>query len=366
MNRESLVIAEMLLPRRRMHRKITTGLVILILVGALYALFLWTLPRAKFWVSLTATSESVKFRVVNPDFAVIHISGMEAHSSDPKAKLTGCVAGVVTPANGSSIEYRRGSDDFFKITIDSRFGSPNGTVFRFRPAAQNSMPFEVTAATEFRAKKDCGTPPARLPIWGPAKFGDRLSAPGESGDVTPGLLSEGTIEVYAHAHDWLLGIKFPSSVYSVQTFDLPPGSVLTAVDDAAENWIGTASVPSDGNGFEIRASTMSPNIALQLPHAPTGTKPQRIDLGQYAQYLNDPNVIQIQFFFGVFLFLLQTVLSVTSFFELGEQKMTPHVEGVGAHAAGDDRASAKPQAPPSLEHQVASVPERKLLTDAPD
>lgn len=315
----TLALSVLWLSRPRLPRKIVTGVVILTFAGILYGFFLWTLPLPRFWVSLTATSEAVRFRVINPDLALIHVSGMEAFPSE--AKPTGCIAGVLAPPLGSIVEYRRGGDDYYRVVVSPPSASPKSPGVRFEPSSQNAKTIEWAGSVMLKAKSDCGAPPKRLPIWGVATYGDRIGAPSRSGEIVPGLLSDGTIEVYAHAQEWLLGLKFPPSIFSVQTFDLPPGAVLTHPPGAEVIWIGAAtSNRDDGLGFSIRASTSSQNVALQLPNSPIGVPAQKISLGEYAQYLNDPNIVQIQFFFAVFIFLLQAVISVTEFFELQEQE----------------------------------------------
>lgn len=303
---------------RLLQGRFLLGSIIFIPTALLYGLFLWTVPAPRFWVSLSVASERVSFRVANPDFALIKVTGMEAFSLNKK---WGCVNGIVTPAPGANIEYRRGSDDYFRIIIDAPSASPGAAISNFDSLDSNTKRLQMNGSVLFKAKKECGSPPLRLPIWGPAVFGERLTAEGDSGDVTPGILTQGKIEVYAHAQDRLLGIRFPPSIYSVQTFDLPAGSMLTSTENTANAWVGIANVPTGGaSGFSVLASTASAEVSLQLPNSPIGVGPQKIALGQYSQNLKDPNIVQLQFLFGVFIFLFQTVMSLTNYLKTAEQE----------------------------------------------
>src|SRR5258707_1696611 len=73
-----------------------------------------------------------------------------------------------------------------------------------------------------------GVAPNRFPISGPAAFGEELAQPGAAGELPPNLLLKATVDVYALALQRLLMFTFPEVVYSVMTFDVPPGVVVCA------------------------------------------------------------------------------------------------------------------------------------------
>jgi hypothetical protein len=131
------------------------------------------------------------------------------------------------------------------------------------------------------------------------------------------MLTEGTIAVYAHAHERLFGIKFPATIYSVMSFELPAGAVLSSGDSGSDRsaWTGTAT--TDDSGFEIRTSSNTHAVQLRSTRVlnSTQTTSRTIDLGDYAQFLSDPNIVQVQFVTGAFMFIVQMILSVLAFFE---------------------------------------------------
>jgi hypothetical protein len=302
--------------RRRRHSWGRVSVLALVGVAVLggYAWFLWALPQARISVVLSASSESVAYRVIDSDMSVMHLFGLRATAID--GSVSACADMVVTPALGARVEYRRGDDDHYSVTIDPR--DPAATTAFLREKDGKSRP--VKGSIVFASAKACGDDkPQRLPIWGPAEFGEELRPPGVSGDVAPGILVSGTISVYGRAHERLLGLHFPPVTYLVSSFDLPAGSVLSAkepdgtLSDTA--WTGLATTNNDDPGFTIAASTDARNVSLTSARAARDANDatEQIDLGGFAQFLNDPNVVQIQVIGGVFFLLLQGLGSLASF-----------------------------------------------------
>jgi hypothetical protein len=288
----------------------------LILCG-LYVLFVWTLPLPRIFVVLAAKSESLAYRVINSDFAAMHIVGMKAASVD--GAINHCLDAIVTPTLGTRVEYRRGDDDTFVITLDP--AEPNAISASLPEGTSAAKLRELKGSVVFTASKACGdTTPKRLPIWGLAEFGEEMHPPGLTGDIAPGLLTEGTLSVYGHAHDRLLGFKFPSIVYLVTSFDLPAGAVLAAKEPdgrlSASPWTGIARVLSDETGFDVAATTEARTVSMTSARIEGDGREsaQRVDLGDFSQFMNDPNLIQIQVLGGIFLFLLQGFAGMSGFF----------------------------------------------------
>jgi hypothetical protein len=279
-------------------------IVALLLLTGMYALFLWTLPPPIVSVVLSAKSESLAYRVINSDMAALHIFGMKGASFD--GSLTGCVDAVVTPAVGTRVEYRRGSDEQFSITLDAADGK--AVTAYLRGSGKNRS---LSGSLVFSSAKLCGdAAPKRLPIWGPTEFGEEMHPPDASGEMAPGLLTQGTLSIYGRAHERLLGFRFPALVYLVTSFDLPAGSVLSSRNAEGKlsdsPWTGVARVVEDETGFDIAASTDARTVSVASAGVSDGKSAgQRIELGDYSQFMNDPNVIQIQVVGGIFLFLLQ-------------------------------------------------------------
>ena len=146
------------------------------------------------------------------------------------------------------------------------------------------------------------------------------SPPGVSGDVSPGILTSGTVSVYGRAQERLLGLKFPAVTFLVTSFDLPAGSVLAAKEPGGDlsdrPWTGVATVNTDDSfGFTIAAATDARSIALTSARATRDASDatELIDLGGFSQFMNDPNVIQIQVLGGIFFLMLQGLGGLASF-----------------------------------------------------
>lgn len=299
-----------------MRRRVLRGALLMLLVSGLYGLFLWTIPLPRTWVSLSATSEFVAFRVTNSNMATFRVAGMRGASVD--GRVAGCIDGVLVPAPGARVEYRRGEDDFFRITVDPPAAGTRALTLRDK--GKNFSPIDLSSSLVIAADEGCaGKAPQRLPIWGLAEFGEEQRPASTSGDLVPGLLLEGTVSVFAHAHDRLLGIRFPATVYPVNTFDVPAGSVLLSGDPADDDalWTGTATASSE-RGFSVKASSNAQSVQLRSVrglNTPAGDG-RTIDLGKYSQFLSDPNIVQVQFVVGAFVFLLQSLLSILGFFDL--------------------------------------------------
>jgi hypothetical protein len=229
----------------------------------------------------------------------------------------------LTPVKNAQIEYRRGDDDFFAIRV--RPPAPREVALTLWEKPKGGRR-SITGDVVLTATRDCsGTAPKRLPIWGPAEFGEEVKPAGPSGEIVPGMLRNGTIEVYAIAHQELIGLSFPASVYSVMTFNLPPGSVLRSAASTSDEkagdeatWIGTAIVSSGKTGIEIEATSNTPSITLKSSRTfGRNDASRQIDLNQYAQFTKDPNILWVQFLGGAFLVCMRLVLSIVGFFTEG-------------------------------------------------
>src|SRR2546430_1589636 len=299
----------------RLKEKIAWASAILTVVFAIYAVLFISVPRPNIWISFTGKVEKLSFRVTNPQVSVLAVGGMQVTTAD--GHLNGCLAALVVPELGASLEYRRGSKSYFRIIIDPPSQAPNGTSAIIRISGKEDV--RANGSIIFEATEKCGgSVPQHLPIWGPAQFGEGIRAADQTGAVRPGFLADGNVKVYARAQERLLGVRFPSTIYFVSSFELPPGGILTSLPEDGEDlaWIGIARVSNEGNGFEIQVSSAAQKVGLGSPSA-LGTRRaliEEIDLGGYSQFLKDPNIVEIQFFAAVFMFVLQMVLSTVGFF----------------------------------------------------
>ena len=276
-------------------RRMCLSLGLLGFLGVGYLVFILTLPRPDTWVTLTTNSESISFTVTNPDMAAFRANGMRAVSIE--GSLDDCIDAFVLPKKGARVEYRRGDDGYFRITIDpSRPGDPAASLRSLKK--DNPIP-PPSGSLILTASLACpGSPPVRLPIWGIASFGEEPRPVGPSGEIAPGIMIEAKLSVFARSHARLLGIGFPSVVYPVTSFELPAGSVLGfpgPIDDASglPEWNGLAFLDKQKRGFQIEATTRSPQVRLRSPGERAVDGREQLDLAKYAQFLSDPNVIEI-------------------------------------------------------------------------
>lgn len=303
--------------RSELGRRIVRGCALFGVTAVLYLGFLLTLPRPNTWAGLKASAERLSFRAVNPELAVFHVGGMLADSQD--GTLTGCVEGTIIPSSGATIEYRRGDTGFFRIVLDPPDNQGSSASLTYQDSKTEVPPKTTKGSVIFIKSDKCpGKVPSRLPIWGPGEFGEVVRPADQSGVTKPGLLVRATLEIFAHSQERLLGIPFPSSVYSVSSFEVPAGAVLTSPKDSEQTsiWTGVAIVASESQGFSILASIRAHYITVYGP-LPTGgdrASPRRIEVDDYAQFLKDPNIIQLQFLVAAFLFFFNSLAAAVRFF----------------------------------------------------
>jgi hypothetical protein len=346
-SRRGLLVSAMLSRRSHVRHRLQYGTALVAVAVGLYAGFLWMLPQPRTWVTLKTTAEFLRFKAIKPDLTAFHAVGMWAVSLDDKDELNGCVDAVVTPGQDARVEYRRGGDDFFRIIVDPpKQGEPS---LLLQEKSKGYAAKSVAGNVVFTANDDCdGDAPKRLPIWGPTEFGEELKPAGPAGEIAPGMLINGTIEVYAHAQERLIGISFPASVYSVMTFDLPPGSVLRSGIPSEDEgtWTGAAIVSAHGTGFDVEATSNTPSVVLRSSRTfgMSKTASRRIDLGHYAQFMKDPNILWIQLLGGTFLVLMRLVLSIVSFFteDAGVNSEAPEQKNT---VSPNDGSSPRPPTP---------------------
>jgi hypothetical protein len=262
-------------PHPHLKKRFLLGLAVSAIVLSGWLIFLRRLPEPNVWAELKATSGYVAFRVTQPDFAAFRVEGLRAGTLEPGWI---CVDGLVEPKPGVWVEYRRGGPKQLLIKITPP--DPDGVAATI-PGTKTPLNGEIHLTLD---PKSCpkGEAPTRLPIFGPAVFGHQPEPATASGQP-PGALLKGEIEVYALAsRDLVLGMTFPSLVYLLSSFDLPPGATVcadvkrdreganpttscallqdsgSAEEEALRSWIGVATPAVSNNGFDVAATTTAP------------------------------------------------------------------------------------------------------------
>ena len=302
-------------------RRALYGFIVFLVTMAAYAYLIWTIPPARTWIALKTTAEFFQVEVTRPELSVIQVQGLTAVSLDSANLLNGCVKGFLTPVEHAIIKYRRGKDNGLNIILVPPEGGKLSASFSDENKGYATV--NISGSIVLTAIDKCsGDLPNNFPIWGRAKFGEELKAADGKGQLSPGTLRDGTIEVYAHSQQHLLGLNMPASVYSVMSFDIPGNSVLTTESavvggnvSTADYWIGSASLTKDSDGFEVQATSRATSLLLSSAAIfGADDAAQKIDLGRYTQFTSDPNILLLQLIAGVFLVILSNILSIVGFF----------------------------------------------------
>jgi hypothetical protein len=310
------------------YRSVDTGQILIAILAVGYTVFLVTLPPARITVSLSAHTEFLSYTVLRPEYSVFLVRGMDLTSKDLEEH---CVELAVTPPRGATVEYRRGGQNYFTISVQAKGAQ---VVLQASGKPDKRLSGDVV----FSSAGCAGPGPPSLPLWGPARFGDALRPPGEDVAI-PGAMLDGTVSVFARAHERLIGIPFPRLIYKVNTFEIPPGAVLADAPDTTEDenvaWVGQVRVEGDRAGFMVWASSSVRRVSLRPPGLPASEAESEglVDLGSYAQYLNDPNIIELQFFAGLVLLLFHNLTIANSIYVSLKQKL-PSIDSEELRAGG--------------------------------
>jgi hypothetical protein len=249
---------------------------------------------------IEAESEYVRYRVFNSQLASFPADGFRVGYAD-EARIEGtCLSGMVEPRIDGSVEYIRQGSDPLLIVLEK--GGSNETTGTF-----NGM-------TSLVADSECGEIGKFLfPVWGPGQVGDTFSVRSEG--MAP-LLNSGTVVVLGRTIDlgWL---GEGGAIYSTssQPLTIPPGGwIWTGEGDEAlppeEAALFGYADASPEKGLGVRVTTESPLLKMI---APGGTlEPMRIEIGLFAQALNDPNILRAQFALLIFLLVFPIMIDAVA------------------------------------------------------
>jgi hypothetical protein len=313
------------------NKHVQTRFWTILIVFLIYLCWIWLLPIPPHWATLSATSEYIGYRVIDPDVSTLRVGGMFGAVIGDNSRDLGCIEAIVTPSQSAWVEYRRGDKEQLTISIEP---SGNGPAANIARGESDAGP--IVGKLKLTFDRSCaGTAPRRFPISGPAAFGEELAPPGAAGESPPSFLLKGTVDVYALSLHRLILITLPEVVYSVMTFDVPPGVAICAdarkeqtlgeppnlpcpdrrprksappdvIADSAVAWSGVAFPSASTSGFDLVASTNAPSLVLQSTRTfGQAISTRRLDLGRHAQMLKDPNFLWLHFLGGMFLVFLQ-------------------------------------------------------------
>jgi hypothetical protein len=281
-----------------------------------YPLFLWLLPRAPTVSVIHAVAEQMSFTVLVPEMSRLRLPGFSARTEIAAAaprRATGsaalgaskalCPGGLLEPAAGTRITYRRIGDGPMRIVLDRVDDKPVG---EFKGQAQPvSRELAKASWLVLEAAEACeGTSAKRFPVQGVAEIGDELRPETQINEPSSAPLLEGRIEIYGRTVDLLAFQKDRRPrIYPVTEMALPPGSriaeappLVAGIGKAANAspekapWSGFAMI--DETALKIELTTEAPALALYRPGG--AIEPEILNVGIFAQLTNDPNIVALQ------------------------------------------------------------------------
>ncbi|WP_455273068.1 hypothetical protein [Rhizobium herbae] len=297
-----------------LHRQLAWSRVFTAVMFALFAtmaaiVIFRSLPTPQTFVVVQAESEFLEYRVFNPELATIHTAGFSVAAWPDGAREEGaCFAnGAFQPQANATIAYQRIETQPLQITVT---GKAN-----FRD--ENGKTESLDGETILYRNTDCVTPPTttRMPVWGPGRVGSFFSMPSDG----PGpILRSGTLEIFGRTLD--LGMfGGGGAVYAAtsEPLTIPPGGFIRS-DAGAQNeeaiapeltaFFGYINL-TDEPGFEVRLTTDTTRLEITAPGARETAS--RIEIGLFAQALNDPNILKIQIFFLLLFLFLPICIDLT-------------------------------------------------------
>lgn len=253
---------------------------------------------------IQANSEYLRYRVFNTQLASFAADGFRIGLAED-ARLEGqCLSGTIEPRIDGSVEYTRQADGPLIVTLGAGGIVSTGTVIE----GMASLVADATCR---------GTMPKMLPVWGPGQVGDTFTVRSEG--FGPILLS-GSLEVFGRTID-LGWFGQGGAVYSAsdQPMTVPPGGWIWTDGDRADR---TGAPPPEEaalfgyvdtkaeSGLNVRVTTESPLLQIIAPGGKL--EPGRIEIGLFAQALNDPNILRAQFALLIFLLLFPIMIDLVA------------------------------------------------------
>lgn len=265
-------------------------------------------------VVLDAQTESIRYRVRDPDMAAFRLFCTDLAGTDARRQLAD---GLFVPALGSEVEYRKAAEPdmvlpgeavgitIFVRTPRSAQGKLDGTgnqLLHRDSSIIEKLPDRLTLVP----RPDCLGRSTRLPIWGPASVGESIRAIPATTEG-PRHIQKARISVYAIANThWLLSCLLsaqPTLYRSVPDIELPfgarvegggwnpSGSHSTRRQDdplGSSAWHGIVAIDPMVPTMAVTISTQARDIAVYMPG--TTGEATKILPGRLSHYADDPNV----------------------------------------------------------------------------
>ena len=287
--------------------------------AAIIAVGVWFLlgePRSMMQVS--AQTRSLAYTVTNPNVAAIAFPG-EALLQPGPGRPADCLAGTLSPAMGTRVDYAIVGGNILRIVLTGETGAALAT---FVDAAGQTHALEPGASLAFGTGLRCAVPEGmvRLPVWGDARIGELpravSSAPGRV-DVGP-ILLDGRIDVFGVSRRTTASGQ--PNLYPAGSFTVSAGSAIEAL--AGERADATAMRgfalfdPRDSMGrtgqLDARLTTDADRLVLRRWGSESGGEVIEVDL--MAQLFGDPALLRLQALLAMLILALTSVAAILQVF----------------------------------------------------
>lgn len=291
-------------------------LAIALSLGAVGAINLVRKPQT--FAVIDARSEAMEFKVFNPELSIIYGSGFRISSWPTGSKDGECAQGTLLPGVMSQVSYLRIEGRELVILVNG-----NGEL-RLEHGGAEPFDGEVVLYTD----AECGQLTTnRLPIWGPGKIGSALSMRSDG----PGpILLEGSLTTFGRTVDlWPFGrggamysagepITIPSGGYieshGLETQDADP---IPVEQTALFGYVTLSEEP----GLGVHVTTETPRLQVSTPGVRENSS--RIEVGLFAQVLNDPTILAAQLTLVLLVLLWPITIDLVGLAVSGAEEKAP-------------------------------------------
>lgn len=274
---------------------------------AAFAIFR-SISQPETFAVVNARSEYLEYRVFNPELAMLHGEGLRIAVWPDGQREDQCAGGTFLPEQLATVTYQRIENGPLQISMEGK-----GT-YRTAEGGSDQFDGEVVLYPD----PACGSlVSSRFPIWGPGKIGSAFSVRGDG----PGpILLSGTLEVFGRTVS-LGPFGKGGAVYAstAQPLTIPSGGFIqsdrrdgdetTEVSTEMTALFGYILL-SEEPGFAVHVTTETPLLQVFTPGTRENTN--RIEIGLFAQVLNDPNILRAQIFFLLLFLFLPVFIDLTS------------------------------------------------------
>lgn len=318
-------------------------------LGCIFLLYF--LPTASSIVVLTATVQSMSFKVVVSDMARLPLAGYalsyEAAATDlpfgsekvVKSKTSAkpvCLEGLFTPTPGTQITYERFGAEPVAIEVRREDGQPLGrfeiTKGSAPEAIQKSSWLRLVAPKASSDSDDSSkdtpvctkTPTTMLPVYGLADVGSEIRPLGSGERQSYGTLLDGTLDIFARTIP-LPFLQIKQRVYpaSTSSITIPPGSRVTigGDDKRRKPWAGFV-MPDAANSFGLDVRLTSEAKEIEIIRPGTGLDPETLSVGLFTQLTNDPYLMAAQVIVALLFSVFEMLGSILSWISTRRSEVT--------------------------------------------